>query len=152
MVPVRHSVTNSQNKTSAILEIISVSYTTAMAYCCVAYLPLIEMRDMQTATVNLPVPLYNMPFRELLTAFGAGKPTPGSGAAAAATGAFACELVSANAKITIRLSKSGKARSHSEYVEEQLALRRPILADLTQRDNDLFGSHIKKKICQKRLS
>jgi formiminotetrahydrofolate cyclodeaminase len=99
---------------------------------------------------NLPVPLYSLSFRDLLAAFGAGKPTPGSGAAAAATGAFACELVSANAKITVKLSKSAKFRTQSEYVEEQLALKRPILAELTQMDNDLFGAHIKHKNAAKK--
>lgn len=84
--------------------------------------------------------------RDLLSAFGAGLPTPGSGSAAALNGALACTLIQTSAKLTVAKARGDTRRiAESQYILDQLAPRSVRLQKLVQQDNDLFESLIETR-------
>jgi len=89
------------------------------------------------------VDLLALPTRDLLSAFGSGLPTPGSGSAAALNGALACALIQTSAKLTLAKAHGDSRRvAESQYILDQLKPRSVRLQKLVQQDNDLFEALI----------
>jgi formiminotetrahydrofolate cyclodeaminase len=88
---------------------------------------------------------------ELFAKIGAGRATPGSGFVAAVNGLLACEIIKSLAKITVKKasSRSRKVIGGSQFIADQLALKRPLIANLAQSDNDIYAEHILALKCAK---
>jgi len=92
------------------------------------------------AFVRHPTPdLLQLKTGDLLTAFGAGQPTPGPGSAAALNGALACELVMTATKLTASRVRDVERLRMAEMVSSQLEPKCLLLRRLAQRDTDLFA-------------
>jgi formiminotetrahydrofolate cyclodeaminase len=92
-------------------------------------------------------PLLDQTARDLLEAFGAGKPTPGAGSAAALAGLLAANLLITVCEMTVE--RKIRMLLNWPEVKARLVIARDALARLLQEDSDLFDEVIRSRV-QKR--
>ena len=88
--------------------------------------------------------LLDYPTNILLSAFGAGQPTPGSGAAAALSGLMAARMLECMCRLTGRTKRTKQRLLEAEYVAGQITVRfEPGLQSLFNQDVQSFKNLIK---------
>ncbi len=77
---------------------------------------------------------------KLMEEFGAGRPTPGSGSAAALQGVFGSNMVLAICQLTNTRAKQVTRRLEAQYISDVIRRRHlGALEELVQKDNDVFA-------------
>jgi formiminotetrahydrofolate cyclodeaminase len=87
--------------------------------------------------------LMMLPTAKLMDEFGAGRPTPGSGSAAALQGLLACNMVLASCRLTVQKAPQPQRRLEAAYLANIIETKHiRQLDNLVQKDADLFAQAI----------